>query len=326
MSLLDLVMRIPGVSWLFLRYGNPKRDENKQIWVAGLRFKNRVGLAAGFDKNGKHIRALAALGFGHIEVGTVTPLAQPGNDKPRMFRLPKDAALINRMGFNNEGVSELKARLKRERDFCRRQHIIIGANIGKNKLTPNENAIDDYLICFRELFEVADYFVVNVSSPNTPNLRALQDKEPLTALLVALQTENAAKTAPKPIFLKIAPDLTIGQLEEIAEIVQAAGIAGVVATNTTINRSGLKTPTDLVESMGMGGLSGAPVRTQSTQVLQTLRSLLPPEVALIGVGGIADADAAAEKIAAGAQLVQVYTGFIYRGPALMREINARLER
>jgi dihydroorotate dehydrogenase len=325
MFLLQFLTSVPGVRWLFTQYGSPKQNGNtKTIHVAGLEFKNRVGLAAGFDKNGKYIRALAALGFGHIEVGTVTPLAQDGNEKPRMFRLPLDQALINRMGFNNDGVSALKARLEQDREFCRRHQIIIGANIGKNKITPNERAQDDYLICFRELFEVADYFVVNVSSPNTPNLRELQDKAPLTALLMALQTENRAKERPKPIFLKIAPDLTVGQLEDIAEIVTTVQIAGVVATNTTVSRTGLKTDVHLVQDIGNGGLSGAPLQEQSTLVIQTLRRLLPPETIIIGVGGIADVDAAAEKITAGAQLVQVYTGFIYAGPALMREINTRL--
>jgi dihydroorotate dehydrogenase len=319
MILLQIATRTPGVHWLMQYYSGIKQAST--VAVAGLHFRNPVGLAAGFDKNGRYIRALSALGFGHIEVGTVTPLPQSGNEMPRLFRLAKDQALINRMGFNNDGVNVLRQRLENERAFCRRHGIIIGANIGKNKLTPNELAIQDYLICFRTLFDVADYFVVNVSSPNTPGLRALQEKEPLTALLTALETENRTKAAPKPIFLKVAPDLNQAQLQDIAEIVLATGLAGVVATNTTIDRSGLHTSGVEIEGIGAGGLSGVPVRQKSVEVISTLRQLLGPDVPIIGVGGIDSAAAAREKIAAGAQLVQVYTGFIYRGPALMREIN-----
>jgi dihydroorotate dehydrogenase len=324
MLLLQFTTNLPGIRWFFDWYSN--QEQAQSVEVAGITFKNRVGLAAGFDKNGKYIRALAALGFGHIEVGTVTPLPQDGNDKPRLFRLPKDSALINRMGFNNDGVKVLRARLEREREFCRRRKITIGANIGKNKLTPNEDAASDYLLCFNELYDVADYFVVNVSSPNTPNLRALQDKEPLTALLSALQGENKNKPAPKPIFLKIAPDLGREQLEEIAEIVRETKLAGVVATNTTISRAGLVTDTSEIEQIGAGGLSGAPVRVKSNEVLAVLRTLLPEHVAIIGVGGIDSVQIAQEKLDAGAQLVQVYTGFIYAGPSLIREINRELRK
>jgi dihydroorotate dehydrogenase len=319
MRMLHIATSFPFVSWFLEQYSCQR--SGKPIEVAGLSFLNRVGLAAGFDKNGSYIRSLSALGFGHIELGTVTPLPQVGNEQPRLFRLPKDEALINRMGFNNAGVKALKLRLERDREFCRRRNIILGANIGKNKVTPNEKAVDDYLICFRELFDLADYFVVNVSSPNTPNLRALQDKEPLTDLLTVLQGENKNKTKPKPIFLKIAPDLTDGQLEEIAEIVKVTGIAGVVATNTTISREGLSTNTQEIEQIGAGGLSGAPVGKRATEVIRKMRYLLGPNIVIIGVGGVNSAAAAQEKIDAGANLVQVYTGFIYQGPDLMRGIN-----
>lgn len=322
MMLLDITTSITPFRWLLEKWFSGKNKQS--VRVAGLDFASSVGLAAGFDKNGKHIKALAALGFGFIEVGTVTPLPQDGNDKPRLFRLKEDQALINRMGFNNDGVNVLKQRLERDRDFCRRHKIVIGANIGKNKNTPNEEAVHDYLICFHQLYDFADYFVVNVSSPNTPNLRALQEKEPLTALLAALQSENKQKPEPKPIFLKIAPDLTDGQLEEIAEIVQQTGLAGIVATNTTISREGLHTTSAKVAEIGAGGLSGLPVQNRATYVVRKLRSLLGPDYAIIGVGGIDSAAAALEKIEAGADLVQVYTGFVYKGPGLVREITHAL--
>ena len=292
-----------------------------QKTVMGLTFPNTVGLAAGFDKDGKHIKGLALLGFGFIEVGTVTPVGQPGNPQPRLFRLPADHALINRMGFNNEGLDALAGRLRKLRENGPMpEGVIIGGNIGKNKVTPNEQAQDDYLRCFETLFPWVDYFVVNVSSPNTPNLRELQDKEPLTRLLQLLQNANTAKAAPKPILLKIAPDLSVEQIAEIAEIVQDAGIAGVIATNTTISRAGLHTSAAALETMGAGGLSGAPVRQKSTEVVALLRQKLGTEKVIIGVGGIDSAAAAQEKINAGADLVQVYSGMIYKGPALIRDI------
>ncbi len=297
----------------------------RPIEVMGLRFPNRVGLAAGFDKDGKHIEGLALLGFGFVEVGTVTPLAQDGNPKPRLFRLPADRALINRMGFNNQGLDALVARLRalRERGAAP-EGIIIGGNIGKNKATPNENAQDDYAKCFEALFPWVDYFVVNVSSPNTPNLRELQDKAPLTRLLMNLQTLNRQKTAPKPILLKIAPDLTDGQLDDIADLVRETDIAGLIATNTTISRADLATDTKAVETIGMGGLSGAPVRARSTEVVRYLRQKMGAGKVIIGVGGIDSPEAAAEKIAAGADLVQVYSGLVYEGPALVRRICERI--
>jgi len=288
--------------------------------VAGLNFPNPVGLAAGLDKNALVVDELACLGFGSIEIGTVTPKAQPGNDKPRLFRLPKDEALINRMGFNNDGVTEAAIRLAKRKN----KSIIIGGNIGKNKITPNENATQDYIISFHALYDAVDYFVVNVSSPNTPNLRELQEKEPLTNLLSSLQKENLAKKIQKPIFLKIAPDLTDTQLQDIVEIIIETKIAGVIATNTTISRDNLLTPQQEVQNMGAGGLSGKPLTVRSTEVIKFLRSKLDKKIAIIGVGGIHSAQDAIDKLNAGADLIQLYTGFIYEGPALIKAINKRL--
>ena len=282
--------------------------------VFGLKFKNPVGLAAGFDKDGKLYDELSHFGFGFIEVGTVTPKPQPGNEKPRMFRLPADKGLINRMGFNNEGVDALVERLKNRKN----KSLIIGGNIGKNKITPNEEAVKDYLICFRKLHAHVDYFVVNVSSPNTPNLRDLQEKGPLLNILKTLQEENEKHFALRPILLKIAPDLTEGQLDDIIEIVKESGIAGVIATNTTISREGLKTNTEITAQTG--GLSGAPVRSKSTEVIKYLSEKSNKAFPIIAVGGIFTAEDAKEKLDAGASLVQVYTGFIYEGPGMIRRI------
>ncbi|WP_293301209.1 quinone-dependent dihydroorotate dehydrogenase [Pedobacter sp. UBA4863] len=284
--------------------------------VFGLKFKNPVGLAAGFDKNGEYVEALSNLGFGFIEVGTVTPLPQPGNDKPRMFRLPEDAALINRMGFNNKGVDTMAERLRLLKD--RHPDIIVGGNIGKNKNTPNEHAVSDYVKCFDSLFDVVDYFVVNVSSPNTPGLRALQEKEPLMELLNTLQKRNSKNDISRPILLKIAPDLTNEQLDDIIEIVKETGIAGVIATNTTISRDGLYAPENLKGEMG--GLSGKPLTKRSTEVIRYLSEKSGKAFPIIGVGGIHSAQDAQEKLAAGASLVQLYTGFIYEGPGLIKRI------
>jgi dihydroorotate dehydrogenase len=283
----------------------------------GIRFKSPVGLAAGFDKDAKLFEELACLGFGFIEVGTVTPKAQDGNPKPRLFRLPEDEALINRMGFNNAGVEAMIDRLKKRKN----RSVVIGGNIGKNKLTPNEDAKSDYISCFRSLFEYVDYFVVNVSSPNTPNLRELQEKEPLTALLQALQEENARSPKRKPILLKIAPDLSNEQLDDIIDIVKITNIDGLIATNTTIDRSLLKTATEVVEAIGNGGLSGKPVRSRATEVIRYLNEKSGRAFPIIAVGGIFTAEDAIEKLEAGAALVQVYTGFIYEGPAMVKKIN-----
>ena len=287
--------------------------------VFGLTFPNPVGLAAGFDKNGLLVDEMARFGFGFLEIGTVTPRPQPGNDLPRLFRLPQDQALLNRMGFNNQGVEVAAARLKN-----RKSNIIIGGNIGKNKNTPNEEALRDYQYCFDALFEVVDYFVVNVSSPNTPDLRALQDKEPLRFLLDALQRRNALKPKAKPLLLKIAPDLNEAQLNDIIEIAIETKLDGIIATNTTISRAGLQTNAQKVTAMGNGGISGKPLRLKATEIITYLRRNLPESIRIIGVGGIMTAEDAVEKLQAGADLVQLYTGFIYEGPALVKQINKKI--
>lgn len=296
-------------------YHHPKLK--KQLF--GLTFENPVGLAAGLDKDAKVFNELSSLGFGFIEIGTLTPKAQPGNDKPRLFRLPNDSALINRMGFNNEGVDAATIRLKN-----RKTNTIIGGNIGKNKVTANEDAIKDYEYCFNTLFDVVDYFVVNVSSPNTPNLRELQDKEPLTHLLNHLQAINNAKYKRKPLLLKIAPDLTDSQLDDIIDIVKTTKIDGIVATNTTISREPLSYPKAEIEAIGMGGLSGKPLAKRSTEVIKYLKTKSNNAFPVIGVGGIHSPEDAIEKIKAGADLIQLYTGFIYEGPALIKNINKEI--
>ncbi|WP_273214572.1 quinone-dependent dihydroorotate dehydrogenase [Runella zeae] len=317
---LKFLFRIPGVSFLtqqLFNYEHPSLERE----VFGLKFKNPVGLAAGFDKNAELVDELAALGFGFVEIGTVTPLPQDGNEKPRLFRLKPDRAIINRMGFNNKGAASAAERLRK-----RKTNILIGGNIGKNKLTPNENALDDYLKSLDALYEEVDYFVVNVSSPNTPGLRDLQEKEPLMKILAALKLRDeawAAKTSastPKPILLKIAPDLTNSQLDDIIEIVTTTQIAGVIATNTTISRDGLQTDGDYVKKIGAGGLSGAPLTHRSTEVIRYICEKSGRAFPVIGVGGISSPQEAREKLEAGASLVQIYTGFIYEGPALAKRI------
>lgn len=290
-------------------------DSRLEREVFGLKFKNPVGLAAGFDKNAEYIAEMAGMGFGFIEIGTVTPRPQPGNDKPRMFRLVEDEALINRMGFNNQGADVAAGRLKQLKD---REQLIIGGNIGKNKMTPNEEAVNDYIYCFNALFDYVDYFVVNVSSPNTPGLRDLQEKEPLKKILNTLQELNNTKAIQRPILLKIAPDLTDSQLDDIVEIVTETQIAGVIATNTTISRANLNSDPTLVEEAG--GVSGKPLTKRSTEVIRYLASRSNRSFPIIGVGGIHSAEDAIEKLEAGASLVQVYTGFIYEGPALISKI------
>lgn len=290
-------------------------DPRLEREVFGLKFKNPVGLAAGFDKNAEYIADMAKFGFGFIEIGTVTPKPQPGNDKPRMFRLVDDSALINRMGFNNQGADVAAGRLKHLKD---REGVIIGGNIGKNKITPNEDAVNDYVYCFEALYDYVDYFVVNVSSPNTPGLRDLQEKEPLMHILNTLQSLNQTKAKAKPILLKIAPDLTNSQLDDIVEIVTETQIAGVIATNTTISREGLRSDSKLVNEAG--GVSGKPLTSRSTEVIRYLSEKSGKAFPIIGVGGIHSAQDAIEKLDAGASLVQVYTGFIYEGPALVGDI------
>ena len=312
-SLVRITSKFPGFSAIYrsLYLVNDKRLETE---VFGLKFKNPVGLAAGFDKDAKLYKELSNFGFGFIEIGTLTPKGQDGNPKKRLFRLKEDSAIINRMGFNNGGVVEAVERLKANNG------VLIGGNIGKNKLTPNEEATSDYEICFNALYDHVDYFVVNVSSPNTPNLRALQDKEPLTELLQTLQNKNLAKPKPKPILLKIAPDLTDEQLLDIIDIVASTKIAGVIATNTTISREGLQS-TNKTE---MGGLSGKPLTKRSTEVIRFLAVKSNKAFPIIGVGGIHTAEDAIEKLDAGASLVQLYTGFIYEGPALVKAINKKI--
>jgi dihydroorotate dehydrogenase len=318
-SLLNFYLFFPGKRWFLEKIFHVK-DARLRRNVFGLVFPNPVGLAAGFDKDGKHFRAMAALGFGFIEIGTVTPVGQPGNPQPRLFRLPKDEALINRMGFNNEGVEALVERLKKGKP----ENLIIGGNIGKNKVTPNEQATRDYALCFEALFPYVDYFVVNVSSPNTPGLRELQEKEPLTKLLTHLQNLNRHKPAPKPILLKIAPGLTDEQLDDILGIAKATKLAGLIATNTTIGRNGLTTSPSEVEKMGDGGLSGCPLRQRSTEVIRYLHQKSGGRLPIIGVGGIASPEDAIEKLEAGASLVQVYSGLVYEGPGLVKRINRKL--
>jgi len=322
-NLVRLLFRLPLVPLIFRKlysFSHPGLERE----VFGIRFPNPVGIAAGFDKNAELVPELAALGFGFIEIGTVTPRPQAGNPKPRMFRLKPDKALINRMGFNNDGVQTAAQRLQKIRlskTNSQGPQYIVGGNIGKNKDTPNEEAIKDYEACFDVLFEVVDYFVVNVSSPNTPGLRDLQDKEPLTKLLLTLQKRNTARATPKPILLKIAPDLTDSQLDDIIAIVRDTGIAGVIATNTTISRAGLQSDLSVIPQPGQGGLSGQPLKSRATEVIRYLHTKSGGAFPIIGVGGIGSPDDALEKLRAGASLVQLYTGFIYEGPAIARKIN-----
>jgi dihydroorotate dehydrogenase len=292
-------------------------DPKLERTVFGLKFKNPVGMAAGFDKNAEMFNDLAYCGFGFIEVGTLTPLGQSGNPKPRLFRIKKDKGILNRLGFNNKGVASAIPHLK----VRKHSNLIIGGNIGKNKITPNEDATNDYVLAFEQLFPYVDYFVVNVSSPNTANLRDLQEKEPLTALLSELKNRNSLKEKPKPILLKIAPDLTNLQLDDIIEIVRFTKIDGVIATNTTIERDDLKTDSKLLMQYGAGGISGKPLAKRSTEVIRYLHDNSKGEFPIIGVGGIHSADDALEKLAAGASLIQLYTGFIYEGPGIVRKIN-----
>ena len=314
-STIKFLSKIPGFSGLFRALYEVK-DSRLETEVFGLKFKNPVGLAAGFDKNAVLYKELSNFGFGFIEIGTLTPKAQDGNPKKRLFRLREDSAIINRMGFNNGGVEEAVLRLKKNNG------VLIGGNIGKNKITPNEEATSDYEICFEALFDYVDYFVVNVSSPNTPNLRALQDKEPLTELLQTLQNKNWAKPKQKPILLKIAPDLTDEQLLDIIDIVNETKIAGVIATNTTLSREGLASE----NKIETGGLSGKPLAKRATEVIRFLSEKSNKSFPIIGVGGIHSAEDAIEKLAAGASLVQLYTGFIYEGPALVKAINKAILR
>ena len=309
-STLKIIHRIPGIGSL-IRSLYQVKDQRLERKIFGLTFPNPIGLAAGFDKDAKLYQELSNFGFGFIEIGTLTPEPQPGNPKKRLFRLPKDNALINRMGFNNEGVKEAIERLKKNKG------VLIGGNIGKNKITSNDKAVSDYVQCFEALFTYVDYFVVNVSSPNTPNLRALQDKEPLTHLLQTLKDLNISKSNPKPILLKIAPDLTEEQLLDIIEIITMVKIDGVIAANTTLSREGLQS----TNKKEIGGLSGKPVTDRSTAVIRFLHEKSNKAFPIIGVGGIHTPEDALEKLEAGASLIQLYTGFVYEGPGVVKKMN-----
>jgi len=321
--------------WLFrnaikkyFRPGDERLGVKIQLQHGLLSLSNPVGLGAGFDKNARYLRELEALGFGFVEIGTVTPRPQQGNDKPRLFRLPKDKALVNRMGFNNDGVDMIAERLKAWRVFQanNKSDLIVGGNIGKNKMTDNEDAWKDYVICFTALFDYVDYFVVNVSSPNTPGLRELQEKDALRKILVGLQEINSVKQAPKPLLLKIAPDLTQEQIDDVIDLALEIKLDGLVATNTTISRDGLVTPKEIVSEIGAGGLSGKPLQKRSTDIVQYIVQKTGGNLPVIASGGIFNGEDALEKISAGVQLVQVWTGFIYRGPGIVKQICKDLLR
>ena len=316
-NLLKLSLKVPFSKLLFKKLFCLESPLIQRT-VFGIDFPNPIGLAAGFDKNATCFNEMEYCGFGFVEIGTVTPLAQDGNDKPRLFRLKKDKAIINRMGFNNNGMAEAVENLKRKSPGSK---LIIGGNIGKNKITSNENAIDDYIVSFKALFEYVDYFVVNVSSPNTPDLRALQEKEPLKKILAALQLVNESYPKKKPLLLKIAPDLSNEQLDDIVEIMLELKMDGIVATNTTIQRSGLLADDLQVKKIGAGGLSGKPLSQRSTEVIRYIHQKSKGAFPIMGVGGIHSVEDALEKLDAGATLLQIYTGFIYEGPLLNKRIN-----
>jgi dihydroorotate dehydrogenase len=307
----------------FLRKAFSVNDPSLQKNFAGLTFKNPVGLAAGFDKNALYLQSLETLGFGFVEIGTVTPLAQAGNLKPRLFRLKKDAALINRMGFNNHGMDKIAERLKKWKEkpvSSGNARLLIGGNIGKNKITPNENARQDYALCFERLFPWVDYFVVNVSSPNTPGLRDLQEKESLRIILTHLQELNRKHPQQKPLLLKIAPDLSLSQLDDVINLVMEIKLDGLVVSNTSISREGLLSSAEVLQRIGAGGLSGGPLRKKSTEFIQYIAQKTNHHILIMGSGGIGSAADAKEKILAGAGLIQIWTGFIYEGPGLVKRI------
>ena len=308
--------RIPFVKFFIKKFFNQEDLLlERNLW--GIKFKNPIGLAAGFDKDADLFNELSSFGFGFIEIGTLTPLPQKGNPKKRLFRIKAENGIINRMGFNNKGVDSAIKRLKTK------NKIIIGGNIGKNKNTPNEKASADYIACFNELFDYVDYFVINVSSPNTPNLRELQDKKPLTALIKAVQERNKLKKKPKPLLLKIAPDLSDYQLINILNICDDTQLDGLIATNTTLSRNPLEEPPESIKKIGAGGLSGLPLADRSTEVIRFLRSK-NKKIPIIGVGGIGDVSRALEKIDAGANMIQIYSGFVFKGPSLIKKINEAL--
>lgn len=317
-SLLKFFSKIPGTKNILKKIYYVESDE---VVIAGLTFPGRVGLAAGLDKDSEVFDMLGYLGFDFIETGTVTPKAQPGNDKPRIFRLKKDKALINRMGFNNKGVEFTIRNLKKKKS-----DILIGGNIGKNKITLNENAIEDYKKSYLALYNFVDYFVVNVSSPNTPNLRELQDEKPLTEILLSLNEIRSSQKIRKPLFLKIAPDLSFEQIDKIIEIVKKTNTDGIVATNTTISREKISITKKEIEEIGNGGLSGKPLRKKSTEIIKYISDKTLNKIPIIGVGGIMSPQDAIEKLKAGAWLIQIYTGFIYEGPRLINRIKKEIKK
>lgn len=319
MGTLNIVVALPFGKWL-VRSLFGVRAKGMQREIAGLTFPNPLGIAAGFDKNGTSINALAALGFGHIEIGSVTPRPQLGNPRPRLFRLKKSRALINRMGFNNEGCIAIAHRLAKHRD----RNFILGANIGKNKDTPNERAADDYVLCFDTLHPYVDYFVVNVSSPNTPGLRALQEREPLRNILEAVIARNQELSPARPLFLKIAPDLSDALVTDIVQLALELKLSGLIVANTTVSREGLLEDPVAVNNIGAGGVSGVPLRVRAQALLMLVKTLVPDDFLLIGVGGIDSPETAIDRIHGGASLIQLYTGFVYEGPGLVRRILKRL--
>ncbi len=312
---------IPGMQFILRNYFTI-RHPLLQTQIGGITFTNKVILAAGFDKNADFYREFSIFGFSGIEIGTITPLPQPGNPKPRSFRLPQDRALINRMGFNNKGVAHAVEKLRGQRP----ESLIIGGNIGKNTLTPNEKAVDDYGLCFKSLYDHVDYLVINVSCPNIKDLGKLQDHESLREILDRVMLVRASKPLKKPVFLKISPDLSFEQLDEIIELYHTAGLDGIIATNTTTEREDLSTPVQVVEAIGQGGLSGAPLKNKSLNTIRYICKHSGNTIPVIGVGGIIDVRDAIDMIDAGAVMLQVYTGFIYDGPFIVRKINKALIR
>jgi dihydroorotate dehydrogenase len=317
-SIIHIIFRIPGIPALIRNiYTVKNRNLNRELF--GLKFTNPVGLAAGFDKNAAFFREFMIFGFGFIEIGTVTPLGQPGNPKPRLFRIPKDQGLINRMGFNNLGLDAAIKKLKKKP-----AGLIIGGNIGKNTLTPNDKAVEDYAKCFDGLYPYVDYFVVNVSCPNISDLSELQDKELLRDILIHLKEIRGSKAVRKPILVKISPDLNFAQIDNVLELIFLTGMDGIVATNTTTSRENLLTSPELIEKIGNGGLSGEPLKTRSTEIIKYIYQKSGGKIAIIGSGGIMSPEDAIEKINAGAQLLEIYTGFIYNGPGIIKRINKAL--
>ncbi len=330
MNALKLLFRLPFARRSICRDISERTHSPKVLF--GLQFRNIIGLGAGFDKNARYLTELEALGFGFVEIGTVTPLPQDGNEKPRLFRLPKDKALINRMGFNNDGVKIVSLRLKdwKEKNGSRPAtdgtRLIIGGNIGKNKSTPNEDAWKDYELCFRELYDDVDYFVVNVSSPNTPGLRQLQEKESLRKILVHLQNLSLQQPQTKPVLLKIAPDLSLDQLDDIIDLALEIKLDGLVVTNTTISRENLQTPVSIINKIGPGGLSGKPLKEKSLEISRYIKTKSNGVVPYIASGGVFTAEDVTDRLDSGASLVQVWTGFVYSGPLIVKKIFSALRK